>query len=414
MNKSVLIVTDQLPYPPRNGITLPVYHYATGLSSDYAVSICLFVDSAKGVDRDALAENESIFGPITLIFVKRRSRLSRLFRELTSFEMFQHGWKQNENTSLPELSATACIVSPMSAVAKWHTTGLINRCSFETSVAAVNDCTTAEYYFRGKQSFGGFRLFFKGIIDRTRTLLIRNIERKLLSAHTHVLLQTETDRQLMRRLVGEAPSKKVKLVPNGVRADLFSLDPDLSTGQVLFIAELSGEYAPIALWLVNEVWPRVLQSNTRFQLCIIGKGANQKLESAIAASSGITHTAFIDDISTAYRKSAIVLSPVFKGYGLINKTLEAMASGIPVVGGEPAFNGIQGFKNGRDGVACSSNSADAFSNEIIKLMNDFSLHQKVGEAGRRLVKDQFDWKIAIERIKELVDEPCHETCNESR
>lgn len=403
MNKSVLIVTDQLPYPPRNGITLPIYHYATGLSSDHAVSICLFVDEDKGIDPDALAKNESIFGPISIISIKRRSRLSRLIRELISLEMFQHGWTLNKDKLPSGFSEKACIVSPMSAVAKWQATGLFRRFRFETSIAAVNDCTTAEYYFRGKQSFGGIRLFIKGAIDRTRSLLIRNIERKLLSPYAHVLLQTATDRQLMLRLVGETPARNVKLVPNGVRADLFSLKPDLSAGHVLFIAELSGEYAPIALWLVNEVWPRVIRSNSRSRFCIIGKGASQKLTSAILASSGITHTAFIDDISTAYRQSSIVLSPVFKGYGLINKTLEAMASGIPVVGGIPAFNGIRGFVNGRDGIACPSNSADEFAGEIIKLMSNSTLRQEIGESGRRLVHDQFHWEIATQRVKKLLN-----------
>lgn len=402
---AILIVTDQLPYPPRNGITLPVFNYALGLMQHHAVKFCLLTDVHSPINSNALMENESIFGKFDIVHLQRKDRLTRLLGEISGDEMYQHGWMRAEPTSImePHIYDTL-IVSPMSAVAKWRSTGLHATKTVPITIAAVNDCTTAEYYFRGKQSVGGLRPFLKGLVDRLRSRRIAKIEAKLLDVYKYIFLQTPTDMDLMRRLVSEKTASKVITVPNGVRAEYYELKP-APQKNVVFVAELSGEYAAITEWLISDVWPNIAKHKPEYQLIIVGKGASTTLKKIISTTSQITHIEFVDDLGQLYSQAAIVLSPVFKGFGLINKTLEAMAASVPVIGGSAAFNGIEGFINGIHGIACKTHSTDEFVEVILQLIGNQALRESIGRAGHDIIKQQFQWEFALNKIETLI-------CNE--
>ncbi len=401
---SILLVTDQLPYPPRNGITLPTYNYAIRLQQKQTITILLFADHASPVDANTLAENERIFGKIHVVYLTRKGKVSRVFNEVAGLEMFQHGWR-NENLAVLEKHAPvdAVIVSPMSAVAKWRSSGLQENTCCRLSIAAVNDCTTAEYYFRGRQNFGAIKATVKSLADRLRYRRIAKIEARLLAGYRHVLLQTKTDLDLMARLVSPETASRVVLVPNGIREDYFGLAPLPENNKVVFVAELSGEYAPIAWWLVREMWPKVIKESPHLQLVIVGKGAPHLLMQAIQASPRTTHMEFVEDLRQLYSQALIALSPVFKGFGLINKTLEAMASCVPVVGGSAAFNGIVGFKNGEHGIACSSLTTAEFVDAISQLTRNPARRTSMGEAGRGLVKHQFCWEASVRKLQSAIN-----------
>jgi glycosyltransferase involved in cell wall biosynthesis len=398
----VLIITDQLPYPPRNGITLPVYNYAIGLTKISKVKIILLVDAATNLDQRLLRENEAIFGKFTLIGLHRSKFRKRLVDEVLQIEMLQHGWTyKNEGYSFLSHHADTLIVSPMSAVAKWRSVASSVNVTANVSIAAVNDCTTAEYYFRGTQKLGGLKSYIKGKIDRLRSHQIGKIEEKLLSEFNFIFLQTETDRSLFSQLVSKELSKKVVVVPNGVNPDLLSITPSMKKQVILFVAELSGEYGITAKWLACDLWPKISAKRKECLLHIIGKGAPEELKSIFRNTEGISHTEFVEDLCDIYKSATIVLSPVFKGFGLINKTLEAMASSVPVVGGAAAFNGIAGFKDKIHGMVCSSQSSDEFNLAISELLDNPAYREKVGALGRELISIQFQWDNAVKKIQDL-------------
>ena len=153
----IWVVTDQLPYPPRNGITLPIFRYIEGLSSSHDVRLVLLVDGEKPPTPAALATNEQRYGAICKVELQRREPWRRVMGELLRSEMYQHGWNAlpNELRKLPP-QPNCILVSPMSAVAKWRSCGGQDRLRDCIHLAAVNDCTTAEYYYRN-QGFNGVR-----------------------------------------------------------------------------------------------------------------------------------------------------------------------------------------------------------------------------------------------------------------
>lgn len=403
MKRSTLwVVTDQLPYPPRNGITLPLFHYLSILKNTFQINLVLLVDVDFLPTATALKENTELFGVITQIPLRRRSRMRRLLGELGATEMYQHGWEPVLPSLAVEFAASdAALISPMSAVAKWQAVAKYSRVAAAVQIAAVNDCTTAEYFYRGYSAGGSWRSAFKGWIDRLRCRNIAKIEAAKLAHYRYVLLQTPTDRVLMSKLVSSAIADKVRLAPNGVSETLLQL-PRQPGNQIIFVGELSGEYAQTARWLLGAVWPAIAAKYANVELLLVGRGAQENLRNQIKQSERVRHIEYVQDLGDVYATAMIALSPVFKGFGLINKTLEAMACGIPVVGGSAAFNGITGFKDGVHGVVSDSFATDEFIAALEQVLSSVELRQQIGCAARELISGQFRWSHATTVISELV------------
>lgn len=400
---NILVVTDQLPFPPRNGITLPIYNYLIGLKKNQKVELLLLVDQNSPPSTDELEKNKRLFGEIRIVCLTRQGYLTRLWGEVIGSEMYQHGWRiSEEDMTMDFKQIGTVIVSPMSAVAKWRSSGLSNMIGTHQCIAAVNDCTTAEYFFRGQQSFGGFKLAIKSRIDHLRSYQIARIEAKLLAPYQYILLQTRKDQELMRKLVSRETASRVAIVPNGVQSEYFLLDTTQTNESVLFVAELSGEYAAIASWLVSDLWPEVIRRIPECQLNIVGKGASDELIETIKSTKHVSHITFVEDLGQLYGKSMVVLSPVFKGYGLINKSLEAMAASIAVVGGEAAFNGIEGFQSGTHGIACKTRSVTEFADAITNLIMNPAQRIDMGTAARELLNEQFRWEFSVVKLQSLI------------
>ncbi len=396
------VITDQLPYPPRNGITLPLFNYLSLLRKDFTVRLLLLVDVESPPAASALRANEDLFGAITLINVERKPKVVRLVSEIFRREMYQHGWQPVANTMTPAIDAADVIlVSPMSAVAKWQTLMQMLPIKSAVQIAAVNDCTAAEYFNRGLSTTSDWREQLKGKLDRLRASNIGRIEARLLDGYDHVLLQTAADREFMATLVSPKIADKVRLVPNGVSESYLNL-ATTPQGNIVFVGELSGEYAATARWLLTAVWPPIAEKYPQLTLVIVGKGASANLRELIAAGPRVEHIEYIPRLEDVYATATIALSPVFKGFGLINKTLEAMASGIPVVGGAAAFNGIAGFEAGIHGVTCAPASAVAFVEALEQLLDAPEVRKKMGAQARALVSAQFRWNNAALAINELV------------
>ena len=171
---------------------------------------------------------------------------------------------------------------------------------------------------------------------------------------------------------------------------------------MLFVADLGGEYVPTAHWLVERVWPLVRQAVPAARLHVVGRNAPAPLLQALATADGVVHQPYADDLLPCYAGAAVVWSPVFKGFGLINKTLEAMAAARAVVGGTAAFNGIQGFAAGTHACVVSQDDAAAMAAATVVLLRDPAAAQATGLAARSLVVTSFDWERAAQAVRAAI------------
>lgn len=411
MAERLLVIADQLPHPPRNGATLPLCHYLAQLARTHDLRLALLRDDDRPFDAAERAENEHRFGPLLEATCRRRGRAARIADELSGRGLYQHGWLAADTRAFDELAArdpawctAPVLVSPISALGRWRAVrAALPRWQARRTVVAVHDCTAAEYRWRWRSPQPGAIGRAKAWSHWLRAPLVARAEAALLADADAVLVQTEADRDAMRQLVGAATAARTQLAPNGVRADLFDLAPAPGDPRsVLFVAELSGEYGPIAAWLCRNVWPAVRAALPDATLTLVGRGADAALRQVMTATPGVSHVEFAADLAPLYGRAGLVWSPLWKGFGLINKTLEAMAAARPVVGGRAAFNGIAGFAEAVHGMGLARPDAEAMASTTLALLRDAPRAQAMGAAARDLVRGGFRWERTAEIIRDAL------------
>ncbi|MFH1661824.1 MAG: glycosyltransferase family 4 protein [Candidatus Falkowbacteria bacterium] len=98
-----------------------------------------------------------------------------------------------------------------------------------------------------------------------------------------------------------------------------------------------------------------------------------------------------EDLPDHYRKADVFVLPSInrcEAFGLV--LLEAMACGTPVIASDlPGVRSV--FKNNEHGFLVRPGSADDLANKIKIFLENKELIKKMGEAGRKLVEDEYDW-----------------------
>jgi len=152
---------------------------------------------------------------------------------------------------------------------------------------------------------------------------------------------------------------------------------------------------------VENLW--VIERSSPSFLLIVGKNIPHQLLQGLAKDTRIKHSEYIPGICNLYRDKAVLLAPIFKGYGLINKVIESMAAGVPVIGDSGSFNGIPDFVNGCHGII--ANDAKSMAEEILGLLNSSIKRIEIAHSARSLVKSHFSWNDrtnqAVKRLESI-------------
>jgi glycosyltransferase involved in cell wall biosynthesis len=154
-----------------------------------------------------------------------------------------------------------------------------------------------------------------------------------------------------------------------------------------------------AKWLVKRLAPELRTERVPFALVIAGLHAPQWLSKA--GGAGVRVISDAPDLDPLYRSADIVLAPLPHGGGTKNKTLEAMAWGLPVIGTPQAFTGLPQL----DGEAFVVDPLDPLrvALRIAALRDDPALRLHLGLAARRYIAAAHGPELAEERAAALFD-----------
>ena len=195
----------------------------------------------------------------------------------------------------------------------------------------------------------------------------------------------------------EPYARQVHVIPWGMDTARFPWPPPDESGPkpenspaTLFMAAVAGEFIKGA-HVAHEACRILRQSRSDFELVITSDPPGRIDE--FTRSVGWCSQA---DLPRHYRAADVLLTPTIAQDGLSRTSVEAMASGIPVVasriGGLPftVVDGVTGL------LANPGDPADLAS-QISKLLDDPALRRQMGIAGRRRFEQEFTWETVIER-----------------
>jgi len=140
-----------------------------------------------------------------------------------------------------------------------------------------------------------------------------------------------------------------------------------------------------ALWIAEELRPRLLALAPDVDLRIGGSNAPRWLRARLAAA-GQSLAGDVADAAAFLRPMGAIIAPLLSGGGMRIKILEAMALGKPVVATTLAAAGID-VRHGEN--ILLADDADSFAREVAQLLGEPSRARALGDAGRRLVESRY-------------------------
>lgn len=222
-------------------------------------------------------------------------------------------------------------------------------------------------------------------------------ERKVARGADQVLCVTEQDVKLLRRLTGV---NHISYFPRGVDVPE-GIVPYTSRSKhsILFVGTFS--HAPnvdAALWLVQEIFPKVIEDYPDAQLRIVGLNPPKELLSAALPYPQVRILGFVEDIESCLRTSSVFVAPLRFGGGVKVKVLHAMAEGIPVVATRTGLEGIDGISGEN---ALVGESAERIARQIGFLFDNPADADRIGINGWKCVAQFYSWPSTVSRLEKI-------------
>jgi polysaccharide biosynthesis protein PslH len=195
----------------------------------------------------------------------------------------------------------------------------------------------------------------------------------------------------------------IEVIPNGVDLAEFpyrSIDPG---GHTLIFAGAMNNLPNIdaARFLSLEVLPELQQRYPDTTLTLVGTSPVTQVL-ALGELPGIQVVGRVQRVAEYLHQAAVCVIPMRIGFGIKNKTLEAMAAGTPVVASD---RGLEGLAIGGDGQpikALRANGVQEYVEAITSLFENPYLRQELSRNARSHIESEYTWDIAGRRYEQLL------------
>jgi polysaccharide biosynthesis protein PslH len=228
--------------------------------------------------------------------------------------------------------------------------------------------------------------------------LYENYERKVCrNSDLCVTLTLENETELRKAARG---IPVVNCLTNGIDLDYFRYQPNgRPPSAVCFVGLM--RYEPnidAVLHFYREIFPAVRRTHGDLRYYVVGSSPSVEVMK-LSDAPGVVVTDYVEDVRPWLLEAGIAVIPVRSGGGILNKILEALALGVPVVTYPACMEGLDA-KNGEE-LLIAENALD-FADSVKRLVESAALRKKLSENGRLYVESHHQWKPIIARYEDEI------------
>jgi GT2 family glycosyltransferase len=200
------------------------------------------------------------------------------------------------------------------------------------------------------------------------------------------------------QLVAQLPNARVDVLPTIHASD--SIAANFATRQdLLFVG--SYRHPPnvdAALWLANEIFPRIRARRPDIALHLVGDYAPAAI-SDLGQREGIVVRGHVPDLDALLDRTRINLAPLRYGAGVKGKISHSLACGLPVVATHCAIEGMH-LRDGEEVLVADDPAA--FADAVLRLYDDAALWQSLSQNGQEHIRQHFSRDAARSVIRDLL------------
>jgi glycosyltransferase involved in cell wall biosynthesis len=243
----------------------------------------------------------------------------------------------------------------------------------------------------------------KPLRDRLNRSLLKRYEQRYCRKFTDLVVTTPEDATQMHAL---SPKTPVHVISNGVDLDLFPLRScDPGGHHLVFIGAMDNlPNIDAAIFLAHEIFPQVQRRYPDAMLSLVGSRPTSAVQ-ALQAIPGVVATGRVPSMVDYLHKGTVCVIPMRAGYGIKNKTLEAMAAGIPVVGSDRGLEGLTVDGPTVPLRALRANTTTAYVDAIHQLFENLELRMTLSGHARTMIEADYTWEHAGRAYCQLMSPP---------
>ncbi len=403
MQRRILFLTPQLPYPPEQGTAIRNYHLIAQAATRYDVSLLSFAE-AEDADPGPLAQ---LCSRLETVPAPRRSPAGRLRTLLTSrapdmaHRLASEAFARTLRIMLAEERYDIVQVEGIELAAYGL---MVDGWAEAGAPALVFDDHNAEYLLQQRAFATDLRRprrWPQAAYSCIQWLRLRRFERQVCRRADAVLAVSEMDARAIRRL---APDVEPMAIPNGVDTQGYRTDLadslSLQHPNLVFTGKMDFRPNVDAMrWFHGQVWPEIRRRVPEVHLYIVGKAPHPEVQ-RLAADPAITVTGYVPDILPYFGGADVYIVPLRVGGGTRLKVLEALATGLPMVSTRLGAEGIE-LVDGQH--ALLADTPEAFAEAAVRLLGDAALRQRLSQQARACAEERYDWRKIVPRLFPLYD-----------
>lgn len=396
MKKNVLWINHFLPYPPRGGLIIRTnalikevgkHHNVTLVSLIQPRLVAPYFDSVEhGIEQIrewCEAHNIKLHAFHMPSERNEASRYITAFKSLFSSKPYSVNW-----LACKEMSAFLSNELDISQFDVVHvdTMGLLDNLEgIQLPDSVIINHHNAEHVMMTRRAQKETNPLKRTYYALEAKKILSYDARKARKFKQHIACSTPDALEIEKLSLGV----RANVVPNGI-----TVKPEVARhpvqGSFLFVGGL--DWYPntdAIIFLLKQVAPVIAEKSINIQIDIVGKNPNDEIVAAAEQFEFVALHGYVDDIDAMYANAQAFICPLRDGGGTKLKVLDAMMHGLPVIGTDIAFEGID-VQDSKTGYVC--NDAESITAMLLGMagVEDVYQFELVGQAGRQLVLESYN------------------------
>ncbi len=379
---NLLYLCHRIPYPPNKGEKARSFHQVQYLGARHRLHLGCFADDRADLEHVPLLRERC--ESLQVVFRSRGAARARGLSGLLgggslSVAAFRSGALRRFARGHLETGSIDAVVAFSAAMAQYAR----GACGAARLVDFVDVDSDKWLQYAPRHAWPASWIY------RTEADRLARFEVEIAREWDHSLFVSRQEADLFRPRV---PGRPVSWLPMGVDADAFRPPPEGATRAeaptVIFTGTM--DYFPNAdavCHFADEILPAVRSSIPGTRFLVVGRNPTPPVR-RLARREGITVTGTVPDVRPFLAEAWVSVAPLRLARGVQSKVLEAMATGLPVVGTRSALEGLDA--GAEDGARQADEPAD-FAGAVVELLRDSARRRALGARARAFVEREHRW-----------------------
>jgi glycosyltransferase involved in cell wall biosynthesis len=410
---NILMISSTFPYPPcRGGTEIRTFNLLRYLNQDHSVTLVTQrigadEESPNAADGDSDLEMDELREWVDELVVFPLATSPASESKIAKLGRFAEAWLKGMppnalfryNPAMQAWVDEAVRSQTFDVITCEHSVNEIYiRPQTQRQVPTVVDVHSSVYgWTRNHLEMGASQ---NALRDRLYLPLLKRYEQNYCQKFSRIVVTTEDDREELHRL---RPDVDIDVIPNGVDLELFPYrNHDPGGYHLAYVGAMDASHnIDAARFFALQVMPVLRQRYPAATFAVVGARPTPEVL-ALKDCPGVEVTGAVDSMVAQLHRATVCVVPLRTGFGIKNKTLEAMAAGVPVVGSDRGLEGLAVDHPDIPLRALRANTVDEYVTAIGRLFEDAALRSQLATAGRQLVEATYTWEQAGKAYEQVL------------